>query len=267
MLDVQWVIVFLTLGSLVGFIAGLLGVGGGGILVPVLSFIFIQMQFDPSEVMHLALGTSMTSIVITSLSSALAHHKSQAVDWEIVKVMSLGTLLGTFSATYLATMLNAVALAIFFSLFMAWTALKMLGFIATKVSLKELSKANMLASSTGIGAISALVAIGGGSLTVPYLMSKNINIKVAIGTSAAIGFPIAVAGSLGYILNGLSAQSATNFQLGYVYIPAVVLIALASFITAPIGARLAQYLPIKTLKKLFALLLIALSINILLILI
>jgi uncharacterized membrane protein YfcA len=257
----ELIIVFLLLGSIVGFIAGLLGVGGGGIMVPVLTFIFLQQGIHIEDVMHLALGTSMASIIVTSLSSLLSHQKHKAIDWKIVKLMSIGVIIGTFSSTFLASHLSSYYLAVFFAVFMGYIALKMLFKKTDRLVINDIKTSGLLISSTGIGAISALVSIGGGSLTVPYLTSKNLDIKKAIGTSAAIGLPISVAGTLGYLINGWNSNF--DYSLGFIYLPAVLLISMTSFFTAPHGAKLAQHLPVNILKKIFAFLLISLSLKML----
>ncbi|MDO6508848.1 sulfite exporter TauE/SafE family protein [Colwellia sp. 4_MG-2023] len=264
MIGIEWVLFFLLLGSIVGFIAGLLGVGGGGIMVPVLTFIFLQQGIHTDTVMHLALGTSMASIIITSFSSLLAHQKHNAINWRIVKLMSIGVIVGTFSSTFLASHLSSFYLALFFTVFMSYIAVKMLIKKQTDHVVNDINNNNLLFVSTGIGAISALVSIGGGSLTVPYLTSKNIDIKKAIATSAAIGLPISVAGTLGYLINGWNSDFDYNYSYGFVYLPAVFLISITSFIAAPYGAKLVQHLPINILKKIFAFLLISLSLKMLL---
>jgi uncharacterized membrane protein YfcA len=263
LLEIQWILSFLLLGAFVGFMAGLLGIGGGGIMVPVLTTLFIYQGVPVEKVVHLALGTSMASIIITSLSSMRAHNAKDAVIWNIVKVMSLGIVLGTFVATFIAVNISSLYLALFFSLFMAYVSGQMFLNKKPKASRKLAGSSGLLFAGSGIGAISALVSIGGGSLTVPYLIWRNIDIKKAIGTSAAIGFPISIAGTAGYIINGWAATSGSEYTFGFVYIPAVLLISAASFITAPYGARLAHKLPVTSLKKVFALLLILLSLKML----
>jgi uncharacterized membrane protein YfcA len=178
--------------------------------------------------------------------------------------MSLGVIFGTFIATFLAAQLSSLYLAIFFTLFMAYVAIKLL--IKNQIDSKncQISNKNLLFSASGIGAISALVSIGGGSLTVPYLASKGINVKKAIGTSAAIGLPISITGTLGYLINGWDSNLGYEYTLGFIYLPAVLLISITSFFTAPYGAKLAQHLPVSILKKVFACLLILLSFKMLL---
>ncbi|WP_324698500.1 sulfite exporter TauE/SafE family protein [Candidatus Thiothrix phosphatis] len=256
-------LILLALGAAVGFFAGLFGIGGGGMMVPALTTLFIAKGFPSGQVVHLALGTSMAAIVMTSLSSLRAHHAKGAVLWPVVRHITPGILLGTFAATFLATYLSSRHLATFFACFMAYVSLQMVLNVKPKPH-RELPGAAVLASvGAAIGAVSALVAIGGGSLTVPYLTWCNVNIRNAIATSAAVGLPIALAGALGYLLNGWGQAGLPEHTLGYIYWPAVVLISGVSYFTTPFGAHLAHSLPIPTLKKAFALLLILLSLKML----
>jgi uncharacterized membrane protein YfcA len=264
MLELEWILSFLLLGAGVGFIAGLLGVGGGGIIVPMLTSIFLLQGVPVDNIMHLALGTSMACIIVTSISSLRAHHKKKAINWDIVKKMSFGIIIGTFFSTFIASYINSLYLAIFFTVFMSYMAVKMLLGQSNKQLRNEHNNKNVIVYSTGIGAISALVSIGGGSLTVPYLVARNIDIKKAIGTSAAIGLPISLAGTLGYLVNGWSELGITNHTVGFIYLPAFFLISLSSFFTAPYGAKASHYLPINVLKKIFAVLLITMSLKMLL---
>ena len=263
LLEPQWILSFLLLGSFVGFMAGLFGIGGGGIMVPVLTTLFIFQGVPIEKVVHLALGTSMASIIVTSLSSMRAHYAKDAILWPIVKVMALGIILGTFIATFVVVNIPSIYLALFFSLFMAYVSIQMFLDKKPKPSRTLAGNGGLLLAGSGIGAISALVSIGGGSLTVPYLLWQNVDIKKAIGTSAALGFPISVVGTVGYIVNGWSVTMGEEYTFGFVYIPAVLFISATSFFTAPYGARLAHKLPVKILKKVFALLLIVLSLKML----
>jgi uncharacterized membrane protein YfcA len=263
-LETEWILAFLLLGTIVGFMAGLLGIGGGGIMVPVLTSLFLVLGIPVDKVVHLALGTSMASIVVTSISSLRAHHKRAAVLWEYVKGMSPGIIVGTFIATYVVSLVSSLLLAVFFSVFMGFVAIKMFMDKKPTPHEKPTGKKHLFAVGSGIGAISALVSIGGGSLTVPYLVWRNIDIKKAIGTSAAIGLPISLAGTVGYVINGWQNTSMHEFILGYVFFPAVLLISITSYIFAPLGAKMAHRLPVPILKKVFAVLLIMLSIKMLL---
>jgi len=262
-LEIEWILSFLLLGSFVGFMAGLLGIGGGGIMVPVLTTIFLLQGLPVETVVHLALGTSMASIIVTSISSLRAHNSKGAVIWTVVKGMTFGIIIGAFMATFLASNINSVYLALFFSMFMAYVSIQMFLNKKPKSSREIVGVSGLLVAGSGIGAVSALVSIGGGSLTVPYLTWQNIDIKKAIGTSAAIGLPISIAGTIGYVINGWSISSSENYTFGFVYLPAVLLISTTSFITAPFGVKLAHKLPVDSLKKVFAILLIILSIKML----
>lgn len=259
----EWIIAFLVLGAVVGFMAGLLGIGGGGIMVPALTTIFLAQGVAVEQVVHMALGTSMASIVMTSFASMRAHHKRGAVQWSIVKIMAPGVVIGTFGATFLAASMKSAQLAIFFAVFMAYVSIQMVVDKKPKPSQQIVGNQGLFGGGLFIGIVSALVSIGGGSLTVPFLVWQNVDLKKAIATSAAIGFPLSIAGTIGYMLNGILQEGSAGLQLGYVYLPAVVLISLVSFFTAPWGAKMAHNLPVSKLKKIFALLLMALSIKML----
>lgn len=254
-----WWISYPLLGAAVGFFAGLLGVGGGGIMVPVLASLFAAQGFAPDKLVHMALGTSMAAIVMTSLSSMRSHHRHGAVLWPVVKRITPGILVGTFAATFIASRMDSAPLAIFFACFMTYVAIQMLLNVTPKASRELPGTVGLSLAGLGIGGVSALVAIGGGSLTVPFLSWCNVKIHNAIGTSAAVGLPIAVAGTVGYIINGWHAQGTPPLTFGFIYLPALVLITAVSTITAPWGARLAHRLPVAALKKVFAGVLVLLS--------
>ena len=261
--ELYFLLSLLLLGAATGLFAGLFGIGGGGIMVPILTLLFMAQGFPEQHLVHLALGTSMAAIVPTALASVRAHHARGAVLWPVVIKIAPGILCGTFAATFLASDLSAKPLALFFSCFMTFVALQLM--IDRKPqAVRQLPGAvSLSAVGVGIGSISALVAIGGGTLTVPFLTWCNVRLQTAIGTSAAVGFPIALAGATGYLVNGWSVDNLPVYTLGFIYWPAVIAMASMSFITAPVGARLAHRLPVALLKKLFALLLIGLSLQML----
>ncbi|WJV54064.1 sulfite exporter TauE/SafE family protein [Pectobacteriaceae bacterium CE70] len=262
-MGMEWILAYLALGAVVGFMAGLLGIGGGGIMVPILTALFAIQGVQETHLVHMALGTSMAAIVVTAISSLRTHHQYQAVLWPVVWRITPAILIGTFTATWLAALLPTQVLAIFFSCFMAYVALQMVLNIKPKPNRQLPGMAGISLAGLSIGGISALVAIGGGSLTVPFLTWCNVRIQQAIGTSAAVGLPIALSGALGYMINGWSASGLPAYSLGYVSLPAVVLISAVSFFTAPVGARLAHRLPVATLRKVFAGLLVLLSLKML----
>lgn len=263
MIGIESLLLYILLGCFVGIAAGLLGIGGGGIIVPSLVTIFAMQGMDSENIIHLALGTSMATIIVTSFSSFRAHHKKGAVLWSVFKMMTPGIIIGTFLATFLASLLSSFYLAIFFSIFMAYVSIQMFINKKPKPSRKLLDSKGQFTAGTIIGAISAMVSIGGGSLTVPYLIWQNVDIRKAIGTSASIGFPIAVSGTIGFIINGWSNTDLSNYTLGYVSIPAFFFVAICSYFTAPIGVKLAHSLPVGIVKRVFSLLLVSLSVKML----
>ena len=266
-MGIELIIGFILLGIFVGVLAGMLGIGGGGVMVPVLTSIFIYQNFPKDNVVHLALGTSMACIALTSFSSMRAHHKNGNVIWPLVKTMSIGMVVGTFSGTFLTAYLSSITLSIIFTIFMSYVAVQM--FRTTKVktsaidNANEINKTELRLVSLGIGATSALVSIGGGSLTVPYLTWREINVKSAIGISAALGFYISIAGTFGYLINGFINPATTSYTWGYIYLPALLLVSVPSYFTAPLGAKLTQHLPTQILKKIFGVLLLILSLKML----
>ena len=247
-----WWFSYPLLGGVVGLMAGLLGGGGGAVTVAVLTPLFLAQGFPREQVVHMALGTSMAAIVLTSLSSARAHHAHGAVRWDVVKSITPGILAGTFGGTFVASRVASGPLAIFFVVFTAYVAVQMLLNIKPQPSRTLPGAVGVTGVGVGIGGISALVAIGGGSLTVPFLTWCNVPVRNAIATSAAVGFPIAVAGTLGYIVNGWGARDMPPYTAGYIYIPALILVAGVSVTMAPLGARLAHRLQVALLKRIFA---------------
>lgn len=261
--DIEWILVYMALGAFVGFMAGLLGVGGGGILVPLLAAIFTHQGMIAENIVHVALGTSLTCMIISSLASIRAHASRGSVEWPIVAGMAPGIILGAFLVTQVAADVDSAYIALFFSLFMALVAGQMFLNWAPEPSQKPRTFRGLMMSGVGIGSISALAAVGGGFLTVAYLGYKNVNMKSAIGTSAAMGFPISVAGTVGYLISGWSKTLSNPLTLGFIYVPAFLAISIASYVAAPYGARMSHSLPEAYLKKIFAIISLILSISML----
>ena len=260
----SWWLAYIGLGLFAGFFAGMLGLGGGLVMVPLLTMMYAaQVGFPPGEVLHLALGTSIATILFTSLSSLRAHHQHDAVLWKVVIQITPGIFFGTLLGTLFASNVPAKPLALFFTCFVCFVALQMILDLKPKASRELPGIGGVFTVGTGIGAVSALVAIGGGSLTVPFLTWCNVRVQKAIGTSAAIGFPIAVGGSLGYIYNGWGRTDLPPWSLGFVYLPALVWLVPSSMLIAPLGAMLAHRLPVATLKRIFACVLITLAVKML----
>jgi uncharacterized membrane protein YfcA len=250
---------YLLTGAVAGFFAGLLGVGGGVVLVPLLTIIFARQGFPANEVLHLALGTSIATILFTSLSSLRAHHRHRAVLWPVMRDLTPGILTGTLLGALLAARISSRALSIFFVGFMIFVALQMIANLRPRPSRNLPGRAGLGVAGTVIGAIASLAAMGGGALTVPYLIWCNVRAHQAIGTSAAVGLPIAIGGSIGYVWNGWGHTGLPSGSLGFVYLPGLGVILVASVLAAPLGARLAHRLPVAVLKRIFAALLLVLS--------
>ncbi|GAB3261873.1 sulfite exporter TauE/SafE family protein [Chitinimonas naiadis] len=250
---------FLATGAVAGLLAGLLGVGGGLIIVPALVAIFEASGFPSQHILHLALGTSLASIVFTSLSSLRAHNQRGAVQWRTVRGMAAGLMLGTFAGAWLAARLPSLGLKWFFVLFAYVVAAQMLSGFKPKPTRQLPGWGGLTVAGGVIGGVSSFVGIGGGSLSVPFMTLCNVAMQQAVGTSAALGLPIALAGLAGYALNGAGVAGLPAGSLGFVYLPALAGVVLASILTAPLGAALAHRLPVATLKKCFAALLILIA--------
>ncbi len=249
-------IIFLLCGAVAGVFAGLLGIGGGVIIVPILTFVFTYMKIEPTLIHHLCLGTSLATIMVTAISSARAHNKRGAVRWDVVKAITPGILLGTFSGGLVAANIPAAHLKAIFVCFIYIVALDML--IGKKPKGKHELPGALGTSAVGvvIGTISSFVGIGGGTMSVPFMSFCSVPMHTAVGTSSAIGFPIAFAGTLGYVVGGFEQTGLPDGTLGYVHVLAFLGIAASSYFTAPVGAKIAHKLPVATLKKIFAIFLI-----------
>lgn len=255
----EWFAGYLLLGAVAGFFAGLLGIGGGGIMVPVLAMMFAAQGFPDAHLMHLALGTSMAAIVFTSVASLRTHHAHGAVAWPIVKSIAPGIVAGTLLGAQIAGRLPTRPLAIFFAVFIAYVAVQMIANVKPKPSRRLPDALGMTGVGLGIGGVSALAAIGGGTMSVPFMVWCNVGMRQAIGTSAAIGFPIAVAGTAGYLIAGHGATGLPEGSFGFIHLPALAGTVVASIPTAPLGARAAHRLPVAAVKKIFAGVLVLLS--------
>ena len=258
-LTITYWLLYAGTGLVTGVLAGLMGVGGGLVIVPALTLIFTAQGFPHQYLAHAVLGTSLATIIFTSISSFRAHHKRGAVNWRIVRDITIGILVGTFCGSWVAAQLSTNFLKIFFAIFLLVVAAQMFMDFKPKASRDMPGALGTNLMGLFIGLVSALVGIGGGSISVPFMIWCNIDTRNAIGTSAAIGFPIAIAGAAGYLVNGLGATDLPDYSLGFIYLPALLGIALLSVTTAPLGARLAHTLPVPVLKKGFAVLLVIMA--------
>jgi uncharacterized membrane protein YfcA len=244
-----WWLGYPLLGAFAGFVAGLFGVGGGLTIVPLLLLLFTAQDFPVHHAMHLALGTSMATIVLTSVSSMRAHHRHGAVRWDIVRKFVPGLMAGTFGGSLVAAAIPTRPLAAVFTAIVFYASATMLIDRKPRPARQLPGTAGMLAVGSGIGMVSSLVAAGGGFLSIPFMVFCNVVIHQAVGTSAALGFPIAVAGAIGYIASGYGLADLPAWSLGYIYLPALVGVVVVSMLVAPLGARLAHSLPVKQLKR------------------
>jgi len=260
----EYYLLYLLLGIVAGVAAGLLGIGGGLIIVPVLVFIFQQQQFSGEVIVHLAVGTSLATIVLTSISSVRSHHRHGAVLWPVFGRLVPGIIVGALLGAAIADEMPTRVLKWVFAVFELTVATQMLLAYRPNPQRGLPGWPGLSLTGTLIGAVSAIVGIGGGTMTVPFLVWCNVAMRKAVATAAACGLPIAVAGAAGFIINGWAEPALPAYSSGYVYWPAFIGIVATSVLFAPLGARLAHRLPAAQLKRIFALLLYALGIRMLL---
>ena len=253
MIDPLLVVQLALLGLGAGFLAGLLGIGGGMVMVPFLTYFLGAQQVAPDLAVKMAIATSMATIVFTSISSVRAHHRRGAVRWDIVARLAPGIVLGAMVASLgVFAWLKGSHLAVFFGLFVGFSAVQMFLDKKPAPTRQMPGTAGQLGVGGGIGFLSGLVGAGGGFVSVPFMTWCNVPIHNAVATSAALGFPIALANVAGYVLSGQGIGQLPSGSLGYVWLPALGVIALCSVSTAPLGARAAHQLPVRQLKRAFA---------------
>ena len=259
--DVLYWLSYLIVGCLVGFLSGLLGIGGGVVLVPILTLIWLQHGIAPGHLIHMAIGTSMAVILVGSASSLRAHHAHGAVMWPIFRTMLPGLIIGGLLGTTIAHFTSAQFLKFFFLAFMLFITAQMLFDVKPRAT-RTLPgpRAQMLIGGL-FSCLSNLAGLGGAVPFITFMTWCNVRLQEAIGTAAAMVVPIAAAGTLGYIVNGSMTEGLPEFSLGYVYLPAFAGVSVASFLLAPVGARLTHKLPTRVLKKAFMLLLLALTVK------
>ncbi len=255
-LTVVDIILFLLVGVVTGIMAGLFGIGGGAIVVPALIPLFHSLHFPTELVVHMAIGSSLATIIFTSISAIYGHHQCQAVLWSVAWKMTPGILIGAWLGALIAGSLDAFWLQRIFALFLLFLSVKIAINRERNSAFPLPNTAGLSLIGGGIGTLSSIVGIGGGTLTVPFLVGSGTPIQKAVATSSACGLPIAVAGTLGYIINGLEIGNLPMASSGYIFWPAVVIIAFSSMIFAPVGVRLAHHLPTTTSQRLFALFLL-----------
>ena len=260
-MDISYWLIYLGVGVFVGFFAGLLGIGGGAVMVPTLSMIFVSRGFSSDNVVHMALATSMATIIPGGLASAWTHHKHRAVNWQVVKKMLPGILLGTFSGAVIAHFSSTAFLKGFFVVFICFVAVQMLFNLKPKGGHTLPGSTGMIVFGAVMGVISSFAGIGGAIMSLAFLSWCNVRMHEAIGTAAAIGVPLAIAGTVGFVVTGMLDSGLPAQSLGYVYVPAFIGISVTSFLVAPLGAKLAHRLPVAVLRKIFAVVLVVLAVK------
>lgn len=245
-------LLYALVGVAAGFFGGLFGLGGGIIVVPALYFLYKAAAFHPEVMMNLAIGTSLATAVFTATTSTWAHHRRGAVQWPVVRLLAPGILAGGLLGGVAAGGIPSGGLRVFFGLFEIAVAWQLLRNWRPKPSRRLPVPAAMIAVGALFGALSAVLGIGGGTLTVPFLIWCNIGMRESVATSAAVGVPITLAGAVGHVLVGWGQAGLPPGSTGHIYWPALAAIAAISIFTAPLGAQVAHTLPVPTLKRAFA---------------
>jgi len=255
----EWWLGYAAVGAAVGFFAGLLGIGGGAIMVPLLVMLFEAQGLPKAHILHLAVGSGMASILFTSLSSMRAHAARGAVRWDLALALTPGILVGGLLGSAITAWISTQAFASLFTIVVFFAATNILVDRKPKPTRQLPGALGSMLVGVVISFFSTLAALGGAFLTIPFALYCNVPMLQAIGTSAIVGFPIALAGGIGFIMAGWGQGGLPPHSIGYVYLPAVLGITLASVLTAPLGAATAHRLPTKRLKQVFALLLYGLA--------
>ncbi len=243
---------YLLTGSVAGLLAGLLGVGGGLFIVPVLLFLLPASGIESQQLMTICVATSLCTIVITSLSSVIAHQKHQSILWPVFWRFVPGIILGALSGAVIADLVSQQLLKSLFAVSVILISIKMLFHLQPKAISTIPGFFGLSASGTMIGCLSAMIGIGGGALTVPLLNYWKTPMAKAVATSATCGLPIAIAGTIGFIITGLDQEDLPLYSSGYVYWPAVLGIISTSVLFAPLGAKFAHKISARLLSRFFA---------------
>jgi uncharacterized protein len=256
---VEWWLAYAAIGAAVGFFAGMLGIGGGAIMVPLLVWLFEAQGLPKTHILHLAVGTAMATILFTSVASVRAHAARGAIRWDIARNVTPGILAGGLVGSWIASFIPPVLFAALFTAVIYIAATNLLLDRNPRPSRQPPGFAGMCVFGFLVSALSAFAAIGGAFMTVPFMLWCNVPMLQAIGTAAAIGFPIALSGTIGFIVTGLRETGLPPYSVGFVYLPGMVGIVAASMLVAPLGAAAAHRLPTVWLKRIFAVLFYAMA--------
>ncbi|MCB1085336.1 MAG: sulfite exporter TauE/SafE family protein, partial [Chlamydiia bacterium] len=252
------------IGVLAGILSGLLGIGGGVVTIPCLLIVFRWIGIIPSEMMHLAIGTSLAAMVFSTLSSSYYHKKKKAIDFKIVKPMGIGVIFGAVLGAFITNLLPSNFLQVFFGGFECLLGVRFLFPKLMPYKERPLPSSRILAGiSLIVATLSTMLGIGGGLINVPILTAFSVPVKRAIGTSSALSFLIAVCGAVAFLLFGVKSSPITD-AVGFIYLPAFILISVFAFLFAPLGVKWAHDLPINVLKRIFGVVLLIAGISIIL---
>ena len=257
------IIGYLFIGACGGFLSGLLGIGGGMLVVPGLAFIFNIQGMPATTIMHMAEGSSLASMIVSAYSSATAHYRHGAKIWLTYRRMYIGVIVGTIIGTVLAGMLHSRALEIIFGVFTFVVAILMLRGFSPSAKRQLPGPIPLFSVSAAIGVKSGLLGLGGGVISVPFLAYCNVPMRDAVGISTAISLTVAIIGTIGFMITGWHSQGLPAWSTGYVFWPAVLGVAIVSPIFANLGAKLCHRLPVPLLRKIFAVFLLLIGIQML----
>jgi len=258
-MDPTLVVALLVLGVIVGFLAGLLGIGGGMTMVPLLTILFTREGFPPEHVVHIAIATATATILFTSTSSVREHQRHHAILWTVVVALAPGLIAGSLVGPLIVGVMPTAVLSGFFGIFVAAAATNIWLDRQPKPTHRLPERAGLIAVGAAIAVVASMVGAGGAFMTVPFMAACNVPMRNCVATSAAVGLPVAATASVGFVIAGLSQTGMPPHTLGYIHVPALLAIVASSVVSAPFGARAAHRWPVKRLKRAFAFVLFALA--------
>ncbi len=263
MLDIHLILMLLLAGSIAGFIAGLFGVGGGIIVVPVTLWVLYNQNIESEYIQHIAVGTSLTVMVFTTFMSSLGHYRKRAIQLNVLKAMAPGIVIGSVIGSLLASHIPSKSLQIAFIVFAYLVALKTMAGFNPDSSWNLPKPAGIFGVGSAVGAVSGLLGIGGGVFNVPFLLACKVPVKTAVGTSAALSWSVAISGAVGYMWQGAQISNLPDHTLGFCYLPVAITLIITTSIFAPLGVKLTHALPSKLMRIIFGLMLLGVSTQIL----
>lgn len=263
MLDIQLILLLLLAGSIAGFIAGLFGVGGGIIVVPVTLWVLNTQYVESEYIQHIAVGTSLSVMVFTTSMSSWGHYKQKAIEGKVFRNMAPGIVIGSFIGSMLASFIPSKGLQIVFIIFSYLISVKTLVGFKPESSWNLPRPAGIFGVGSLIGSMSSLLGIGGGVFNVPFLLACKVPIKKAVGTSSTLSWAVAVSGAASYLWSGLQVADLPPGTFGFCYLPVAITLVITTTLFAPLGVKLTHVLPPKVMQIIFGLLLLVISTQIL----